>query len=221
MPAISSFNYQGPLAFSDRLIGVFGGATNGVSLQQFRDFFGVGTNWVMVASYPTTDQANPIYGKNGDVILCLDTNHFYRKAANAFPPVDQPSGKLQGTKVNDTVIAGDTSWSSQKIDQFIRGAVAVALDLAPNASRRVPFLTKVLLETLRVTFGTDSLTTRLLLADGTAVSTASGTGAACIGQMSVSINNLTAAQVAAGYNVEITNTSAGQLTALLRTIPLT
>lgn len=219
MPAITSFNSLGPLAYSDRLIGVFGGTTNGVSLQQFRDFFGVGTNIIFVPTYPATDQANPKYGKNGDVLLCTDTNRLYQKAANAFPPVAQPTGVLQGTKVDDDAISALTSWSSQKIDQYIRGAVAVVLDLTPNVARRLPFFSKVLLESLRVSFGPDSFQLRLLLADGTLITSATGTGAACIGAISFSINSLTLAQAAGGYNVEFTNTGASVNTALLRTIP--
>ena len=220
MPKITSYNYLGPLAFSDRLIGVFGGVTNGVSLQQFRDFFGVGTNIIPVPFYPPADQqAMPEYGKNNDFILVQETNRLYQKKNNAFPPENQPTAVMQGTKVNDAVVSLETSWSSHKIDEYIRGAVAVAMDLVPGEVKRVPFFSKVLLESLRVSFGPDSFQVRLLLSDGQLITTQAGTGAATIGAVSVSINTLAPAVVAAGYNVEFTNTGNSPLTGVLRTIP--
>lgn len=220
MPKISTYNFVGPLAYSDRLVGVFNGSTNGVTLQQFRDFFGVGTNIITVPTYPVANQADPALGKNGDMILTLDTNQLYRKTADAFPPVGQPTAILQGTRVKDSVIAPDTSWSSQQIDSYIRGAVAVVMDLAPGVARRVPFFSKVLLESLRVSFGPDAFQVRLLLSDGTLITTANGAGAACIGQVSASITNLSAGQAAGGFNVEFTNTGNTPTTALMRTIPI-
>lgn len=208
-----------PFTFGDEFPLNNGGATFRASLDDLRDFMGVGTNIVTAATYPASDQSNPVYGKNGDLLLALDTNALYRKTAGLFPPVNQPTALLQGTRVNDTVIASDTSWSSVRIDQYIRGAVAVVLDLAPGVAKRVPFFSKVLLESLRVSLGTDTFQVRLLLADGTVVTTQNGTGAATIGAVSVSIGNLNNTQVAAGYNVEFTNTSTVPLTALLRTIP--
>ena len=209
-----------PFTFGDEFPLNNGGATFRASLDDLRDFMGVGTNIVTAATYPASDQSNPVYGKNGDLLLALDTNALYRKTAGVFPPVNQPTALLQGTRVNDGVIAPDTSWSSRKIAEYIRSAVAVVLDLAPNVPKRVPFFSKVLLESLRVSFGIDAFTVRLLLADATVISTSSGTGAATIGQISASINNLTAAQVLGGYNVEFTNTSAAALTAQVRTIPI-
>lgn len=220
MPSISKLAAVVGIAWTDLLVGVFGGATDKVSLQQLRDFFGMGTNIIFVPTYPVANQADPALGKNGDLILCNDTNRLYKKANDAFPPINQPTGVFEGTRVKDSVIATDTSWSSQQIDSYIRGAVAVVMDLAPNVARRVPFFSKVLLESLRVTFGPDSFQVRLLLPDGTLITTAAGTGAACIGQVSASITNLTAAQVALGYNVEFTNTGNAVLTAQLRTIPV-
>lgn len=208
-----------PFTFGDEFPLNNGGATFRASLDDLRDFMGVGTNIVTAATYPASDQSNPVYGKNGDLLLALDTNALYRKAAGVFPPVGQPTAVLQGTRVKDSVIASDTSWSSAQIDQFIRGAVAVVLDLAPAVPKRVPFFSKVLLESLRVAAGQDSLQVRLLLLDGTVVITQNGGGAATIGAVSVAINNLTLAQATVGYTVEFTNTGNAALTALLRTIP--
>ena len=200
-------------------MGVFGGKANAVSLEQLRDFFGVGTNIIPVDTYPVDDQASPLFGKNGDLILTRDTNRIYQKTANAFPPKNSPTAVLEGTKVDDTKMALDTSWSSRKIDEYIRGAVAVALDLAPAEVKRVPFFAKVLLESLRISLGPDTLQARLLLSNGNVVTTQNGTGAAVIGAVSLAIDTMTAAEAAAGYNVEFSNPNAAAITALLRTIP--
>ncbi len=222
MPKISLLPASDPkvLSWTDLVVGVVAGVTDRILLSQLRDLFGTGTNIFPVPTYPADANTNPAYGKLGDLLLTGDTNNLYQRTASGYPDVSLPTLHLAGTKVDDAALSPLTSWSSQKIDSFIRGAVAVVMDLAPNAARRVPFFSKVLLESLRVSFGPDSFQVRLLLADGTVITSASGTGAACIGQVSASITNLTAAQVALGYNVEFTNTGGSVLTALVRTIPV-
>jgi hypothetical protein len=217
MPKISALNpFVGPFSFSDEFPVNNNGATVRGNLQQLRDFFGVGTNIIPVGTYPSSDQGNPLYGKNGDLILVLDTNNLYRKVNNAFPAVNAPTAVLQGTKVADNVISTTTSWSSFKIDQYIRGGVAASIAFRTGDTvKTLAFFSRILIESLTIVRGTNSFQLRLILPDGTVA--ASGTS---IGAISVAIGALSNAQVANGYEIEITYTGSQAFTsALFKALP--
>ena len=213
MPKISSYNYSGPLAYSDRLIGLFGGATNGVSLQQFRDFFGVGTNIKPVNVYPA-DPADPIYGKNGDLLLVTSTGRIYQRANDTYPGVDNQLMTIQGTRINDAVASTETSWSSDKILRALGSTRNAHLSFAPGAVKVLTYKTRIVIEQLSINRGTNEFSFRLIKSNAAVVGTYTN-----FGDVNVAISQLSSADLTAGFDIEITYTGAASIcTAVYRSV---
>jgi hypothetical protein len=216
MPAISSYNYTGPLAYSDRLIGVFSGATNGVSLQQFRDFFGVGTNIISVPTYPVDPTAAEL-GKNGDILLVDGTGKLYRRANGTYPPESQSFMSMQGTRVNDTAVSAETSWSSAKIQRMLASTRNAHLTFVAGALTKVlSWRSRFAVETLTVNRGTNEFSFKIIKSNGTQVGTY-----ATAADVNLAVAALSDADVQAGFDLEISYTgTAPTCTAIFQAIVL-
>lgn len=207
MPKISDYNYQGPLAWSDRLIGVFNGATNGVSLEQFRAFFGVGTNFYSLPQYPA-DPTLPEYGKNGDIMMVTTTGNLYRRANGTYPPANTPFMTMQGTRVNDGVVSVETSWSSDKIARMLASTRNAHLSFTPaDPTRILTYKNRVAIEELSINRGINEFSYRLVKSSGTLVGTYPN-----FGDLNLAVGQLSAADVTAGFDLEITYVGSALLT---------
>jgi len=216
MPKISTYDPTNMPSWGDRVLGVFGGATDTVTLETLRALFGTGTNFLPVPVYPT-DPAAPALGKDGDVLLVTSTGNLYRRAAGSYPPASAPFMNLQGTRVNDAALSPDTSWSSVKIQRMLASTRNAHLAFTAGALTKVlSWRTRFAIETFLVNRGTNEFSFRLIKSSGSQVGTY-----ATPADVNLAVAALSDADVLAGFDVEITYTgTALTCTAVFQAIVL-
>lgn len=207
MPKISDYGFNGPLAFSDKFVGVFGGSTQAPTLQQLRDFFGVGTNINTLAQYPL-DPANANYGKDGDILLIASTGNLYRRVAGSYPAENVPFMTLQGTRVNDAAVGTDTSWSSDKIKRMLDSTRNAHLTFtADRLTVILTYKTRIAIEELSVNRGSLEFSFRVVKSNAAVVGVYP-----TFGDVNLAVGQLSSADVAGGFDIEISYTGNAPLT---------